>query len=190
MRLMLVTDPHRGTESNRALISLLAGALGSAFVVQIRSRTATWSPQQMLALAVFAQDAGAAVWPNRQTWIAAHLGCEGIHESFADRSLGDRTFKVRSAPVHTERERVLAVERGATDLVVSPVFESAGKGTPCGLGFLSAVVNASPNQIVWALGGVNATNARMCIKAGAGGVAMMSALYDSTDPVGLARSLW
>ena len=46
------------------------------------------------------------------------------------------------------------------------------------------------NIPVLAIGGINATNARSCIDAGAAGVAVISAIFDAEDPKQAAQELW
>ncbi len=184
-RLMLVTEPRYGLQATRDLIHSLSEAYGSRFVVQLRDRADAWSFDDKVLLAQRAKVHSAYVWVNRDVGLARAVQADGMHAELME--LG---FAVRSAPVHTEAERIAAMAAGANALVVSPVFEVPAKGPPCGLGFLKTVVASSPQCQVWALGGIHMQHARDCIAVGAVGVAMQRALYEAKDPVGLVAGLW
>ena len=181
---MLVTAPRYGFLATQTLVRSLAAHMGARFVMQLRDREGAWSHSDKVRLAQLAHRCGARVWVNRDAMLAAEVGAEGMH---AD--LTQSVFAVRSAPVHSEVERVRAIVARANALIVSPVFDVPEKGAACGLGFLQAVVALSPGCQVWALGGINALNTRDCISAGAIGVAMQRGLYEATDLKALLESL-
>lgn len=182
---MLLTDPAHGLPRTLELARALAEAFGQAFVLQLRDRHGAWSFVDKLTLGLEVQRLGAPVWVNRDVALADALGAQGVHASEHAPS-----FEVRSMPAHSSEEACAARHHGANALLVSPVFAVPGKGPPCGLELVRAVAAQSPGCQVWALGGIDASNARSCIEAGAVGVAMQRALYHAADPVGLVRGLW
>jgi thiamine-phosphate pyrophosphorylase len=107
--------------------------------------------------------------------IGVHLPERGV--SIADaRALGiDRVAK----SIHSAQ----SVE-GADFAVFAPVFSKSAAG----LEALRSACEAAKTQ-VFALGGVDESNARSCIDAGASGVACIRAVLGSSDPAAAARRL-
>lgn len=86
--------------------------------------------------------------------------------------------------VHTVAEAA-TVRPGVVDYVVAaPVFltqSKPGYGPALGLDGLAAIAAASPVPVL-ALGGVDASNARACLAAGAAGIAVMGGVMRAADP--------
>ncbi len=118
---------------------------------------------------------------NSRTDIALAVGADAVHLRSKDitaadarkiwRDAGGRNIPVVAVSCHNDTE-VIAAEKAGADLVVfGPVFEKKGlpETRPTGLDDLwSACQHKIP---VLAIGGVTEHNARLCIQAGAGGVA-------------------
>lgn len=84
-------------------------------------------------------------------------------------------FGVRGASVHSVEDALLAERAGATYVTAGHIFATdCKKGLPGrGLDFLRDVC-AAVQIPVYAIGGIDETNADACIEAGAVGVCMMS----------------
>ncbi len=85
--------------------------------------------------------------------------------------------------VHTVEAAVRAAASGADYLVAGTIFASPSHPdvAPAGLDFLRDVCN-SVSVPVFAIGGVTPRNAGDCLRAGAGGVAVLSVLMGADDP--------
>ena len=99
------------------------------------------------------------------------LPCE-----LARRALGHR--RLLGVSVRTPEQAVEAAARGADYVGAGAVFPTGTKedAAVIGLSGLAAVVAASPVPVV-AIGGVTAENAGEAIRAGASGVAVVSAVF-------------
>ena len=112
---------------------------------------------------------------------ALELGC-GVHlgqsDSGAERAAAAGIQLGISAA--TRREAAVAEFAGASYIGAGPVWASPSKpdaGTPIGLDGLADVCLATQLPVV-AIGGVDASNAADCIRAGAAGVAVIRAVTE------------
>lgn len=89
-------------------------------------------------------------------------------------------------------ERARAAEAGGADYVTfGPVFDTPSKrryGPPVGLPRLREVC-AELTIPVLAIGGIHRDRVPQCLEAGAAGVAVIGAVWDSPDPAGAVRDL-
>jgi thiamine-phosphate pyrophosphorylase len=122
--------------------------------------------------------------------VALRVRFDGFHGWRSPGKMGDWLFSV---PVHDASELGRAIDRKADAALVSPIFGSPGKGEPRGLDAIREARRSAPTLFLYALGGVDETNARSCIEAGANGIAVIRALYAHADPtaatVALLRSI-
>ena len=87
-------------------------------------------------------------------------------------------------------DELRAAERGAaTFAVFSPIWAVPGKGEPLGLDALAQAARATSLPL-FALGGVDATNAAAAMRAGASGVACRRSVLSAPDPRQAAKQLW
>ena len=134
------------------------------------------------ALAELVRSAVAAsnnVLVNTRTDVALACGARGVHlpaDSIAPstiRRIVPSDFLI-GVSCHTIDELQAAEREGADFAVFGPVFPSPTKPvTPIGIDALRAATRAVRLPI-YALGGVTAENAQLCIQAGAAGVAGIS----------------
>jgi thiamine-phosphate pyrophosphorylase len=116
---------------------------------------------------------------------ALELEADGVHLGRSDRgvekALAERLLVGLSAS--SVREAAVAEYRGASYIGAGPVWPTPSKedaDPPIGLGGL-ALICASVSIPVIAIGGVDPTNARACIDAGATGVAVIRAAAQARE---------
>lgn len=111
--------------------------------------------------------------------VARNLGISAIHMPLAKFTAMSEPkkaqFSVKGVSVHSVEDALLAERAGATYVTAGHIYATdCKKGLPGrGLDFLKDVC-AVVQIPVYAIGGINETNADACIKAGADGVCMMS----------------
>lgn len=119
---------------------------------------------------------------NDRADVAAAAGADGVHltTQSIDAATIRRTFGedfLIGVSTHSLAEAEAAKEVGADFVVFGPVFATPSKenyGLPAGLGKLEVVAKDLAPFPVLALGGVDVTNARECLRAGASGIAGIS----------------
>lgn len=95
----------------------------------------------------------------------------------------------RAASVHSLAAAQRAGKAGADFVVYGPIWDPGSKrGHGVGLGDLERFSADSPLPVV-AIGGVGAARARSCLAAGAVGVAVVSAVFGSTEPTEAIEAL-
>jgi acyl carrier protein len=170
-----------------------------AFAVQVRDKTAT--KEQLVTLcrtllvATRSTGRGARLLVNGDVDVALAVGADGVHVpaaasvSATRRALGERA--IVTAAAHDDDQVRRALAEGADAALVSPIFETPGKGPPAGLAALErarALAEGSRLAVV-ALGGVDASRAASCAAAGAHAVAVIRALFDAEDVPRIASEL-
>jgi thiamine-phosphate pyrophosphorylase len=158
-------------------------------MMQIRERDLT--PRDAFyvsqTIAKSAQKTGACVLVNDRADIAECAGC-GVH--LTTRSLTVEVIRGAFSPgllvgvsTHTSEEAKAAQRGGADFIVFGPVFETASKqgyGEPVGVEALHLVAAGSTIPVI-ALGGINESNFREALDAGASGVAGISMFAQAED---------
>jgi len=213
-RILLITDPAYDAAHVDATIVAVATALAAvahasgALAVQLRDKSATPSALRVRARALRALTAscGASLIVNGDPAIAAAVDADGVHVPGFARDV-DAIPRVRAivgparsihVPVHTLEEAKLARDAGVDALLVSPIFDSPGKGPARGPSALEEVrdlahqppLRATLRVLrIYALGGVDVSRVSECHQAGADGVAVIRALFDAPDPVATANYL-
>ena len=117
-----------------------------------------------------------------------HLGEQALNPTHARTLVGDEMLIGRS--VHDPDGALNAQRQGADYLIAGSVFptRSHPEQSPQGIRLIEDM--ASKIRIPYlAIGGVNAENASDVIRAGASGVAVISAILASPDPKEAARRL-
>ena len=190
VRVLFVTD--LGVVSEDVLSRRLAAA--ASLAPELRARLAVQLREPEMeggAKAAFGARLREATAPlgvklvvNDRLDIALLLGADGVH-------LGRRSVPVRAArelvgtafvtrACHDLDEVLSSAAEGADGALLSPIFPSPGKGAPLGLEALSrarAALDARRHERfrLFALGGVDADNARFCFEAGADAIAVVRA---------------
>jgi thiamine-phosphate pyrophosphorylase len=130
--------------------------------------------------------------------LAYEVGADGVHVN-EPTPKGD-TYRematervIVSMPAHSDEDVKHARDNKINWALVSPIFATPNKGQPRGLDAIRNAAKIKANQKflkIIALGGIDASNARACIEAGADGVAVIRAILDAADPFAAARDLW
>ena len=171
-----------------ALVSELAAAeravADGATVVQLRLKDAETAEvvtagESMLAAC---RDAGVAFVVNDDVEAALRLAADGVHlgqgDAGAERALEAGLLLGLSAG--SVEEARAAEAAGASYVGAGPVWATPSKpdaGTPLGLEGLAAICGTVAAPVV-AIGGIDASNAAECIRAGAAGVAVIRAVAE------------
>jgi thiamine-phosphate pyrophosphorylase len=152
---------------------------GGATVVQLRLKEAP--TRDVVALGRRLVDLGAELIVNDDLDAALELGC-GVHLGQNDPGVE----RARAAglqlgiSVATRREAAVAEFAGATYLGAGPIWATPSKadaGEPIGLDGLRDICLSVTIPVV-AIGGIDASNAAECIRAGAAGVAVIRAVAE------------
>ncbi|MBI2846874.1 MAG: thiamine phosphate synthase [Chloroflexi bacterium] len=116
------------------------------------------------------------------------LGAMGLPVSAARKIIGKRLFI--GASVHSVEEAVQAEREGADYILLGTIYASRSHPDikPAGPELVKKASEVVRIPII-AIGGIDAGNAPEVIKAGADGIAVISAILGSEDVRGAARSL-
>ena len=155
--------------------------------VQIRAKSL--SPNEVektarLAREAFKNRSVTLSW-NGDPHIAAWCGFDGCHQPQADiEVLGDETAHlIHSASVHNEASLQRAQICGVDFVIFGPVFKPVWKDVhPQGIDELTRLAVLGEVPIV-AIGGINEDSIFSVSQAGASGVACVSRVMDSSDPI-------
>jgi len=197
LSLMLVTDPAM-TRARGLAETVRAAAAGGVTIVQLRDKEAddaalaAMAAELMAVLAPF----GVPLIVNDRPAVARAVGAQGAHVGQDD---GDpaaaRLLLGRDALIGlsvTRAGEIACVDAAVVDYVgLGPVFATATKADAApalGLAATADVARRLPLPFV-AIGGITADNAGDAIRAGAAGVAVVSAICAADDPAEAARTI-
>jgi thiamine-phosphate diphosphorylase len=203
-RLILVTDPAFGDDGIVRCVEAAGRAVpAGALCVQLRDKH-----RAVVSLRVFAsrlrlvtRALGASLVVNGDARLARDVGADGVHLGQKSATVADARAVLGprgwiSVSSHSDGAVRRALRDGADAALVSPVFESrppsvyAEQKEGRGIAVLrSARVIAGDKLQIYALGGVDADNARACALAGADGVAVVRALLATPEPALVARAM-
>jgi thiamine-phosphate pyrophosphorylase len=171
---------------------------GGADVIQLRDKTCGCRELCRIgrALRTITMKTGTLFLVNDRLDVALACGADGVHLGQDDirvdvaRQIAPTGFII-GVSVGTVDEAVRAEEEGADYIAISPVFSTASKddaGPGRGLDVVREI-RRSVSVPVIAIGGINLDNVREVIRAGADGVAVISAVVGSRDIIATAREL-
>jgi len=196
-RLFLVTDRHQ--TKGRPLVPLLQRVLTAAApAIQLRERDL--SARELVTLAVGVQAVTASrrsqLLINDRIDVALALEGVGVHlrnnslpVSVARQVLG--TQRLLGISVHAVEEAVQVESQGADYIVLGPIYETPSKqmfGPPLGIHTLERACRLVRLPII-GIGGVTAARAREMRRAGAFGVAVITAVLGAADVESATREL-
>lgn len=186
MKIRCITNRHLAVQDYFTQIEQIAQTGPEAVIV--REKDLPEDAYEQLAARVIAVCAPYHVLCILHTYAGAaiHLGAKALHLPLhLLLSLPEEQkayFSVLGASVHSVQEALLAQRAGASYLTAGHVFATDCKRglPPRGLSFLKEVCTVS-DLPVYALGGIHAENAALCIGAGAAGVCIMSECMQHAD---------
>lgn len=172
MRTLVVTD--RSMTRGRPLLEVVRAAVdGGAVCVVLREKDLPRDGRAALAAEL------RQVVPTLLVASDTTIDSDGVHLAAVDPFPVPRPRLVGRS-CHSRRELVAAAGEGCDYATLSPIFPSASKpGYGPALGV--AALSGAPLP-VYALGGINADNARSCLATGAAGVAVMGFVMRADDP--------
>jgi thiamine-phosphate pyrophosphorylase len=194
-RLLVVTDRAQAGAAGHTLRSVVLAALeAGAREVLLREKDLPAQARRRVAehLAAHTAAAGAALYVASDVALAWYVDAQGLHLAAEDPWPEDHPGLPWGRSCHTVDDLVEAQRRGAAWATFSPVFNSASKpgyGPPLGLGGLAAGAHTALGLPVLALGGIGPGRARVCIEAGAAGVAVMGAVMGADHPAAVIRAM-
>jgi thiamine-phosphate pyrophosphorylase len=196
-RLFLVTDRHQ--TKGRPLVPLLQRVLTAAApAIQLRERDLSAKELMTLAREVQAVTASrtSQLLMNDRIDVALALEGVGVHlrsnslpVSVARHLLGVR--RLLGMSVHAVEEAVQAESQGADYVILGPIYETPSKqmfGPPLGIHTLEKACRLVRIPIV-GIGGVTAARACEMRRAGAFGVAVITAIFGAADVESATREL-
>jgi thiamine-phosphate pyrophosphorylase len=196
-RILLVTDRHQ--TKGRPLIPLLQRVLTAGVpAIQLRERDLPVRVLITLAREVQAVTAmhKSQLLINDRIDVALALDGVGVHlrsnslpVSVARQLLGAQRLLGISA--HTIEEAVQAESQGADYIILGPIYETPSKqmfGPPLGIHVLENACGMVRIPII-GIGGVTAVRAREMRRAGAFGVAVITAILGANDVESATRDL-
>lgn len=196
LRVYVITDrSFRGRTHKQVARAALRGG---ATAVQLRDKQATgrellqWARQ----LRDLTRAAGVLFLVNDRVDVALAVHADGVHVGQEDVPVADARQlmgpgRVVGASAGNVEEALQAEQASADYLGVGPVFPTATKpdaGEAIGVDGLRRIVQAVRLPVV-AIGGITADNAGQAIRAGAVGVAVISAVATADDMVAATRQL-
>lgn len=196
LRLIVVTDPECG---GRPLMDVVRAALqGGAPAIQLRMKDIDARPMADTVRALLAETrrAGALLFINDRVDVALAVGADGAHVGQSDLAAADvRRISPPGFLIGVSAESAalaLAAQADGADYVGGgPVYATGSKadaGPPVGTERIGAIATAVRIPVV-GIGGITVQNAGAVVRAGAAGVAVISAVMQASDPEAATRAL-
>ena len=195
--LYIITDAR--LSRGRSHLEIVRAAIqGGATVVQYREKEATTRRmvEEARELRELCRKLGVPFIVNDRVDVALAVDADGVHVGqddmpapLARKLIGPE--KILGVSVSTVAEAIQAQRDGADYISASPVFSTPTKldaPQPTGVEGLRAIAEAVDRPVV-AIGGIKAHNAAQLIRAGAAGVAVISAIVAADDVEAAARAL-
>ena len=195
--LYLVTD--RTLSLGRSTVEVVRAAIrGGVSCVQLREKgcsTREFMDEARLLKALLA-GTGVPLFINDRLDVALAVGADGVHLGQNDLPIADARRLVGNRMIigisaESVADAVRAEAEGADYIGASPVFTTPTKtdtAPPLGLAGLRAIRRAVQLPLV-AIGGIDADNASQVLRAGADGLAVVSAIVSAPCPRTAAAGL-
>jgi thiamine-phosphate pyrophosphorylase len=195
--LYLVTD--RGLAGGRSPVEIVGTAVeGGATVVQLREKDIDTRAFLDLAREIkhLLDPLGVPLIINDRLDVALACDAAGVHVGQSDlpcavvRRIAGTGFVI-GVSVNDPDEARRAEADGADYLGVSPVFDTPTKtDAPAATGLAGlAAIRAATRLPLVGIGGISTANAEAVVRAGADGIAVVSAIVAATDPRAAALAL-
>jgi thiamine-phosphate pyrophosphorylase len=188
LKLCLVTD--RSGTRGRDLVEVVAACLAAGLpAVQVREKDLSAADLAALCRRIRALHPPPFLIVNDRVDVAVAVGAGGVQRTHASLSVAELRVvadtRVRvGASVHALAEAREAAAQGADWIVFGPVYDTPSKrqyGAPQGLAELERVAAAVPIPVI-AIGGITPDRVHEVRRAGAHGVAVISAILFADDP--------
>jgi thiamine-phosphate pyrophosphorylase len=197
MSVYAILDPAMCAEKG-LVETAIAAVRGGAGAVQLRDKTATTAERiaATRALKTALAGSGAAVIVNDDAEAARAGGADGLHIGQGDMPPAEARALIGpdlllGLSVETEAHAA-ALDPALVDHAgAGPVFATAtkpGHAAPIGFDGLARIIAACPVPAV-AIGGLAAEHAASALRAGAVGLAVVSAICAAANPEAAARSI-
>ena len=195
--LYLVTD--RALSLGRSTVEVVRAAIrGGVSCVQLREKgcsTREFVDEARLLKALLA-GTGVPLFINDRLDVALAVGADGVHLGQNDLAIADARRLVGNRMIigisaESVADAIRAEAEGADYIGASPVFTTPTKtdtAPPLGLVGLRAIRRAVRLPLV-AIGGIDANNAAQVLRAGADGLAVVSAIVSAPCPRTAAAAL-
>ena len=195
--LYLVTD--RTLSLGRSTVEVVRAAIrGGVSCVQLREKgcsTREFMDEARLLKALLA-GTGVPLFINDRLDVALAVGADGVHLGQNDLAIADARRLVGNRMIigisaESVADAIRAEAEGADYIGASPVFTTPTKtdtAPPLGLDGLRAIRRAVRLPLV-AIGGIDANNAAQVLRAGADGLAVVSAIVSAPCPRTAAAAL-
>ena len=201
IRLYAILDPARA--KGRDLPELArAAAKGGATILQYRDKHATTREMVERARAIRAalEGSGVPFLVNDRVDVALAAGADGVHVGQDDMAPADARAllgpdAIVGLTIKTQAHAEAAPLEALDYVCIGGVFETASKENPVAIGLdgWRAVATHfrahAPHLPVVAIAGIDATNAAETMRAGADGVAVISALFMADDVEAATRAM-
>lgn len=195
--LYLILD--KGLIGNKDPLKIAAAAaMGGVSAIQWRCKGATDSSAFLLVsrLRQFAPLKKVAVIVNDRVDVAQVTGADGVHLGQDDlplnearKLLGEK--KIIGISTHNQKEVLKAEREGADYVTVGPIFSTGTKkdaGSPVGLSKIAELKRVLKTPLV-AIGGIDETNIKEVVSAGADIVAVATAIIKAKDITEATKNL-
>ena len=195
-KLYVITCPEfRGDRSQAERVR--EAALGGADAVQLRDKNA--SDEELLSqareLLSVLRPLGVPLIVNDRAQVARNCGADGVHLGQEDGALAAAkkimgADKIYGRSTHTPGQGEAAQEEGFDYIGVGPVFSTPTKlgRVPAGLEYVRYAAEHLALPFV-AIGGIDETNVRQVLQAGAERIAVVRAVLGQADPRRAAQHL-
>ena len=165
-------------------------------MVQVREKSLSTGDLYRLAATLRHVTLGKAILTiNDRTDVALAVDADGVHlpshslPACVVKKLGGGRLLVGRS-VHSVEEAVAAASEGVDYLMLGTIYGTASHpGRPASGPWLIEAVKARVRTHIYAIGGINASNAGEVMRAGADGVAVIRSILGARDPGIAAREI-
>jgi thiamine-phosphate pyrophosphorylase len=194
--LVVVTDFEHAPEElllariERVCVAARAGSV----LVQLRDHGLSALERFSLGLQIIAitRQSSQLFAVNDRIDLALALGADSVHLGEGSVRPSEARLIIESAWISVASHDPALVDidvYGADAVLLAPIFEARHGRDALGVAAIARARTGAGRARLYALGGIDAGNARSALQAGAEGVAVMGAVRDSDEPAALLGAL-